>query len=308
MLAPLALLLLAAPPPAAPSPSRASSAVPSPTGPRWPRSPTWPTGSAPGSVGSDGAAEAVRWAVAQFQAAGVPVRTERVKVARWIRGEERGEVLRRTRPGRAAPGSHRPRRQRAHPRRRSRGRGGGGDQPRGAGHRPGGGPHRLLPPPDVELGGLRRGLRAPQLRTGEGRGARAPSRRWSARPATGSLRSPHTGAAVFRAGDRPIPAVALATEDGDAHSPLARRPDRSGCACSSAAAPSRTSSRRTWWRRSADGRSPARWCSSARTSTPGTWRWARRTTGPEWRWCWRPRGSSPGCVPGRGGPSASCSS
>src|SRR4030095_13580832 len=34
--------------------------------------------------------------------------------------------------------------------------------------------------------------------------------------ATRSLRSPHTGAAGFSGGDRPIPAVALANEDADA--------------------------------------------------------------------------------------------
>src|SRR5689334_9021934 len=50
--------------------------------------------------GSDGAAEGVRWAVAQFQAAGVQVRTERVEAPHWVRGEERGQVL----PG---PGHHR---------------------------------------------------------------------------------------------------------------------------------------------------------------------------------------------------------
>jgi carboxypeptidase Q len=43
--------------------------------------------------GSAGAAEAVRWAVDQFRAAGVNVRTEPVKVPVWVRGEERGEVL-----------------------------------------------------------------------------------------------------------------------------------------------------------------------------------------------------------------------
>jgi carboxypeptidase Q len=43
--------------------------------------------------GSAGAAEAVRWGVEQFRAAGVSVRTEPVKVPVWVRGEERGEVL-----------------------------------------------------------------------------------------------------------------------------------------------------------------------------------------------------------------------
>jgi carboxypeptidase Q len=43
--------------------------------------------------GSAGAAEAVRWGVEQFRAAGVNVRTEPVKVPVWVRGEERGEVL-----------------------------------------------------------------------------------------------------------------------------------------------------------------------------------------------------------------------
>src|SRR5215475_13977775 len=51
-------------------------------------------------TGSPGAAEGVRWAVEQFKAAGVPVRTEAVTVKAWVRGEERGEVL--DGPGRRA--------------------------------------------------------------------------------------------------------------------------------------------------------------------------------------------------------------
>jgi carboxypeptidase Q len=44
-------------------------------------------------TGSPGAADAVKWGVEQFRAAGVSVRTEPVKVPVWVRGEERGEVL-----------------------------------------------------------------------------------------------------------------------------------------------------------------------------------------------------------------------
>lgn len=50
--------------------------------------------------GTQGAADAVRWAVEQFRAAGVPVWTEPVKVPSWTRGEARGEVL--PGPGRRA--------------------------------------------------------------------------------------------------------------------------------------------------------------------------------------------------------------
>src|SRR5262249_10333412 len=47
--------------------------------------------------GSEGAAEALRWSVGKFQALGVPVRLEKVKAPRWVRGEARGE-------GRPGPG------------------------------------------------------------------------------------------------------------------------------------------------------------------------------------------------------------
>lgn len=165
--------------------------------------------------GSDGAAEGVRWAVAQFQAAGVPVRTEPVKAPHWVRGEERGEILPR-------PGHH-----------------GwtlaltalGGSPPT-----PAGGVEAEV----VEVTSLQALATTPvegrivyfhhSMSTAEGYGeaselrtfgpAKAAARGAVATmvrsAATASLRTPHTGAVVFRAGDRPIPAVALATEDAEA--------------------------------------------------------------------------------------------
>lgn len=50
-------------------------------------------GIGPRLSGSEGAAAAVQWAVRSFKADGVQVWTEPVKVPRWVRGEERGEVL-----------------------------------------------------------------------------------------------------------------------------------------------------------------------------------------------------------------------
>ncbi len=164
--------------------------------------------------GSDGAAEGVRWAVAQFQSAGVPVRTERLKAPHWVRGEERGEVL-------AGPGHH-----------------GwtlaltalGGSPPT-----PAGGVEADV----VEITSLQALATTPvegrivyfhhSMSTAEGyaeaselrtfgpakaaaRGAVATMVRSAA---TGSLRTPHTGAVVFKE-DRPIPAVAVATEDAEA--------------------------------------------------------------------------------------------
>jgi hypothetical protein len=215
MLAPLALLLLAAPPPAAPSTFESLVGRALTDGATLATVTDLADRIGPRLVGSDGAAEAVRWAVAQFQTAGVPVRTERVKVARWIRGEERGEVLRG--PGR---------------------QGGplaltalGGSAPT-----PAGGVEAEV----VEVTSLAALATAPvegrivyfhhRMSSWEGYGEASELRSYgpaeaAARgavatmvrsAATGSLRSPHTGAAVFRAGDRPIPAVALATEDGDA--------------------------------------------------------------------------------------------
>lgn len=215
MLAPLALLLLAAPPPAAPSTFESLVGRSLTDGATMATVTDLADRIGPRLSGSDGAAEAVRWAVAQFQAAGVPVRTEKVKVPHWIRGEERGEVV----PGQGH-------------------RGGalvltalGGSAPT-----PPGGVEAEV----VEVTSLAALATAPvegrivyfhhRMSSWEGyneaselrsygpakaaaRGAVATMVRSAA---TGSLRSPHTGVAVFGAGDRPIPAVALATEDGDA--------------------------------------------------------------------------------------------
>jgi carboxypeptidase Q len=176
--------------------------------------------------GSPGAAEAVRWAVEQFQTAGVPVRTEAVNVPSWTRGEERGEVL-------AGPGRH------AWPLALTAL---GGSPPT-----PAGGVEAEV----VEVTSLEALATAPvqgrivyfhhRMSTAEGyvdaselrsfgparaaeRGAVATMVRSAA---TASLRTPHTGVAVFKAGQRSIPAVAIATEDSDAlHRWLARGPVR----------------------------------------------------------------------------------
>jgi hypothetical protein len=165
--------------------------------------------------GSDGAAEGVRWAVAQFQAAGVQVRTERVEAPHWVRGEERGQVL----PG---PGHHRWTLALTAL---------GGSPPT-----PAGGVEADV----VEVTSLQALATTPvegrivyfhhSMSTAEGyaeaselrtfgpakaaaRGAVATMVRSAA---TASLRTPHTGSVVFKTGDRAIPAVALATEDAEA--------------------------------------------------------------------------------------------
>jgi carboxypeptidase Q len=215
MLVPLALVLLAAPQPPAPSTFESLVGRALTDGATMATATDLADRIGPRLIGSEGAAEAVRWAVTQFQAAGVPVRLERVKVTRWIRGEERGEVL----PG---PGWH----------------GGplaltalGGSAPT-----PAGGVEAEV----VEVTSLEALATAPvqgrivyfhhRMSSWEGytqaselrsygpvnaaaRGAVATMVRSAG---TASLRSPHTGAAIFRAGDRAIPAVALATEDADA--------------------------------------------------------------------------------------------
>ena len=47
----------------------------------------------PRPAGSANAAAAVRWAVRTFQKWGIPVRTEKVMVPRWVRGEERARLV-----------------------------------------------------------------------------------------------------------------------------------------------------------------------------------------------------------------------
>ena len=177
-------------------------------------------------AGSPGSAEAVRWGVEQFQAAGVPVRTEAVTVATWTRGEERGEVL-------AGPGH------RAWPLALTA-LGGSAPTPEGG-----------IEAEVVEVTSLEALATAQvqgrivyfhhQMSTPDGyreaselrssgpakaaeRGAVATMVRSAA---TSSLRSPHTGVAVFKVGQRKIPAVAIATEDSDAlHRWLAAGPVR----------------------------------------------------------------------------------
>ncbi len=176
--------------------------------------------------GSQGAADAVRWAVEQFQAAGVPVRTEPVAVPHWIRGEERGEVL-------AGPG------RRAWPLALTA-LGGSAPTP------PGGVEAEVVEVTSLEalatasvqgrIVYFHHGMsthegygQASALRTfgpakAAERGAVATMVRSAA---SASLRSPHTGVVLFEHGHRAIPAVALATEDAEAlHRWLAAGPVR----------------------------------------------------------------------------------
>ena len=176
--------------------------------------------------GSQGAADAVRWVVEQFQAAGVPVRTEPVTVPHWVRGEERGEVL-------AGPG------RRAWPLVLTA-LGGSAPTP------PGGVEAEVVEVTSLEtlattavqgrivyfhhrMSTAEEYREASELRSfgpakASARGAVATLVRSAA---TASLRTPHTGVAVFKSGQRGIPAVAISTEDSDAlHRWLAAGPVR----------------------------------------------------------------------------------
>jgi len=212
MVRPLVLVLLAAAPVPAPSPFESIAGRALTDGATLATVTDLTDRVGPRLSGSDGAAEGVRWAVAQFQAAAVPVRTERLKAPRWVRGEERGEVL----PGKGhhawslaltALGGSAP--------------------------TPPGGVEAEV----VEITSLAALATTPvegrivyfhhSMSSAEGyaeaselrsfgpakaaaRGAVATMVRSAA---TASLRTPHTGVAVFQDGDRAIPAVALATED-----------------------------------------------------------------------------------------------
>ncbi len=226
MLAPIVLLALAAPPPATSSPAEAIVGRALTDGATLATVTDLTDRVGPRLSGSPGAAQAVRWAVEQFQAAGVPVRTEAVTVTPWVRGEERGEVL-------AGPGRH------AWPLALTAL---GGSAPT-----PAGGVEAEV----VEVTSLEALATTPvegrivyfhhRMATAAGYGdaselrtfgpAKAAERGAVATmvrsAASASLRSPHTGVAVFRAGKRAIPAVALATEDADAlHRWLAAGPVR----------------------------------------------------------------------------------
>ncbi|MGZ6163468.1 MAG: M20/M25/M40 family metallo-hydrolase [Myxococcaceae bacterium] len=226
MLAPLALLLLAAPPAATPSTVEGIVGRALTDGATLATVTDLADRIGPRLSGSPGAAEAVRWGVEQFKAAGVPVRTEAVTVTPWTRGEERGEVL-------AGPG------RRAWPLALSAL---GGSPPT-----PSGGVEAEV----VEVTSLEGLATAPvkgrivyfhhQMSTAEGYGAASELRSFGPAKAaergalatlvrsaaSASLRTPHTGVVVFGAGKRAIPAVALATEDADAlHRWLAAGPVR----------------------------------------------------------------------------------
>jgi len=226
MLAPLALTLLAAPPLATPSPVESILGRALTDGATLATVTDLTDRVGPRLTGSPGAAEAVRWGVEQFKAAGVSVRTEPVTVTQWIRGEEHGEVL-------AGPG------RRAWPLALTA-LGGSAPTP------PGGVEAEV-----VEVTSLEALATAAvvgrivyfhhQMSTAEGYGAASELRSFGPAKAaergavatmvrsaaSASLRSPHTGVAVFRQGKRAIPAVALATEDADAlHRWLAAGPVR----------------------------------------------------------------------------------
>jgi len=226
MLVPLAFVLLAAPPASASTPAETLLGSALADGNTLATVTELTDQIGPRLSGSEGAAEAVRWAVGKFQALGLRVRTEPVKVPRWVRGEERGEVL-------AGPGHH------AWPLALTAL---GGSAPT-----PAGGVEAEV----VEVTSLAALETTPvegrivyfhhEMSTAEGYGeaselrSRGPTKA-AARgavatmvrsAATASLRSPHTGAAGFRDGAKPIPAVALALEDSDViHRWLARGPVR----------------------------------------------------------------------------------
>jgi hypothetical protein len=226
MLAQLVLALLAAPP------STAPSAFESIVGRALTDGATLATVTdltdriGPRLSGSPGAADAVRWAVERFQAAGVPVRTEPVTVPHWVRGEERGEVL-------AGPG------RRAWPLALTA-LGGSAPTP------PGGVEAEV-----VEVTSLEALATAPvqgrivyfqhRMSSFEGYGQASDLRSYGPAKAaergavatmvrsaaSASLRTPHTGVVLFEPGQRPIPAVAIATEDAEAlHRWLAAGPVR----------------------------------------------------------------------------------
>ena len=226
MLAPLVLGLLAATPPQAPS------AFESLVGRALTDGATLATVTdladrvGPRLSGSQGAAEAVRWSVAQLQAAGVAVRTEPVKAPHWVRGEERGEVL----PG---PGH------RGWPLALTA-LGGSAPTPAGGLEAEVGEVTSLAALDTAPVQGrivyFHHAMTswegyedASELRSfgpakAAARGAVGTMVRSAA---SASLRSPHTGVAVFEPGQRTIPAVALATEDADAiHRRLAAGPVR----------------------------------------------------------------------------------
>jgi len=227
MLAPLALLALsAASPPPAPSPAESIVGRALTDGATLATLTDLTDRIGPRLSGSAAAADAVRWGVEQFQAAGVTVRTEPVTVPRWTRGEERGEVV-------AAPG------RRAWPLALTAL---GGSPPT-----PAGGVEAEV----VEVTSLEALATAPvqgrvvyfhhAMSTPEGYGEASELRSFGPAKAaergavatlvrsaaTASLRTPHTGTVVFKPGKPAIPAVAIATEDAEAlHRWLAAGPVR----------------------------------------------------------------------------------
>ena len=226
MLSALATLLLAAAPASSPSPTDVLLGEAIAEGGAMARLTDLTDRIGPRLSGSAGAAEAVRWSVEQFKAAGVSVRTEPVTVKAWIRGEEKGEVL-------AGPG------------RRSwplalTALGGSPPTP------PGGVEGEVVEVDSLEalatapvsgrivyfhheMSAASDYGKASELRTrGPARAAARGAIATMVRSlATASLRSPHTGAVVFKDPKTQIPAVAIATEDAAAlHRWLAAGPVR----------------------------------------------------------------------------------
>lgn len=173
-------------------------------------------GIGPRLSGTEGAEAAVQWALRGFKADGVKAWTEPVKVPRWVRGEERGEVLASART-------------RGHPLSLIALGGSAPTPPEGLtaevvevtslealaalGDAVKGKwvffNHAMSVPSDY---GRFAGLRA----RGPGAAAKAGAAGALVRSlATASLRTPHTGSTRFDDGDPKIPAAAVSTEDAD---------------------------------------------------------------------------------------------
>jgi hypothetical protein len=194
----------------------------------WERLAELTDGIGPRLSGTEGAEAAVQWAKRSFEADGVKVWLEPVKVPRWVRGEERGEVL--------ASERHR-----GHPLSLTALGGSIGTPPEGLtaevvevrsleevaalGEAVKGKfvffNHTMAEPADYGRFAGMRG-RGPAVAAKAGAvGALVRSL------ATASLRTPHTGSTRYEEGGPQVPAAAISTEDADLlHRLLARGPVR----------------------------------------------------------------------------------
>ena len=171
---------------------------------------------------------------------------------------------------------------------RTHGGGGGGGRPGRAGRaagRGGEGPHRVL----QSRHGHRRASteRCRPLRT---RGPAAAARRGAVAALVRSLgtlnaRLPHTGATKFEENGRRIPAAAVAAEDAELLHRLLAGPDPVRVHLAPHLPHRGLAGLGQRAGRGARPRDvPRRWCSSAPTSTPGTWARAPSTTARAWPW------------------------